>query len=460
MGGFYRTCAGSVTTRLPVLGGGVRGRAMYHLRVKMLPDAGAAVEYIQSGHRVYLHEASMVPHALLQALTDRAPTLHDVETVALHIEGDAPHVAPGLEGHLRHNALFVGGNVREAVAAGRADFTPVFLSEVPGLFLDRQLPLDVALIQVSPPDAHGYCRLGLSVACARAAVEAAPIVLAEINPRVPLTLGNSAVHVNEITAAIEVDRPLPTHSPPPFGEVERAIGAHVAGLVDHGATVQTGIGKVPDAVLAALVDHQDLGIHTEMFSDGLLELVRAGAVTGRRKPRFERRIVTSFATGSAALHRFIDDNPLVEFHPSSVVNDPNEIRKQHAMTAINSAIEVDLTGQVCADSMGERIHSGIGGQMDFVQGALRSPGGKAIIALPSTAMGGRASRISARLQPGAGVVTTRGHVQWIVTEYGAVNLRGQSLARRAELLIQIAHPDFRAELRQAAVARKLCGMGG
>lgn len=422
--------------------------------------AESAVACIASSERVYVHEASMVPRSLLQALVARASELRDVELVHLHVDGPAPHVDPALVGHLRHNALFVGGNTRQAVAEGRADFTPVFLGEIPSMFRSRELPLDVAMVQVSPPDEHGYCRLGLSVACALPAVEAARIVLAELNPRVPRTMGNSAIHVSEITYAVEVDRPLPEVPPAAFGPVERSIGEHVARLVPNGATIQVGIGKVPNAVLAALCEHEELGVHTEMFSDGLLELVRRGVVTGRRKTRFERRVVTSFATGTAALHQFVHDNPFVEFHPSHVVNDPNEIRKQHAMVAINSALEIDLTGQVCADSMGEQIHSGIGGQMDFVQGSLRSPGGRAIIALPSTASGGQCSRIVPRLRAGAGVVTTRGHVQWVVTEHGAVNLRGRTLRERAELLIGIAHPDVRGELRAAAALRNLFDLGG
>lgn len=421
--------------------------------------AESAVSCIASGERVYVHEATMVPQSLLSALVARAPELHDVELVHLHVDGPAPHVAPELAGHLRHNALFVGANTRQAVAEGRADFTPVFLGEIPSMFRSRELPLDVALVQVSPPDEHGYCRLGLSVACALPAVEAARIVVAEINPQVPRTMGNSAIHTSEITYAVEVDHPLPQVAPAPFGSVERAIGEHVANLVPDGATLQVGIGKVPNAVLAALGEHADLGVHTEMFSDGLLELVRRGVITGRHKTRFERRVVTSFATGTAALHEFVHDNPFVEFHPSHVVNDPNEIRKQHAMVAINSALEIDLTGQVCADSMGELIHSGIGGQMDFVQGSLRSPGGRAIIALPSTANGGQCSRIVPRLRAGAGVVTTRGHVQWVVTEHGAVNLRGRTLRERAELLIGIAHPDFRGELRADAALRNLFDLG-
>ncbi len=424
-------------------------------------SAASAVANIASGQRVYVHEASMVPQSLLQALVARAPELTNVELVHLHTDGPAPHVAPELAGHLRHNALFVGGNTRAAVADGRADFTPVFLGEIPGMFRSHELPLDVALVQVSLPDAHGYCRLGLSVACALPAVQAARVVIAELNPQVPRTMGNSAIHIREIDYGVEIDRPLPQVPTAPFDAIDRAIGEHVARLVPDGATIQMGIGKVPNAVLAALAGHHDLGVHTEMFSDGMVELVRRGVITGRHKTRFQRRVVTSFATGTAALQEFVHENPFVEFHPSHVVNDPNEIRKQHVMVAINSALEIDLTGQVCADSVGERIHSGIGGQMDFVQGALRSPGGLAIIALPSTAGHGELiSRIVPRLREGAGVVTTRGHVQWVVTEHGAVNLRGQTLRERAERLIRVAHPDMRGELRAAAVQRRLIDLGG
>lgn len=416
--------------------------------------AAQAVELVRSGDRIYVHEASMAPKSLLEALAARSMELRNVEVVHLHTEGDAPHLAAACKGHLRHKALFVGPNAREAVAAGDADFTPVFLSDIPRLIADGPLRIDVAFVQVSPPDVHGFCRLGLSVACARAAVDHARIIVAEINPNVPVTLGNSALHVSRIDAAVEIDTPLPQAPSAEFSDTDRAIGENVAALVPNGATLQVGIGKIPDAVLAAMKGHQDLGVHTETFGDGMIELVDAGAVTNRKKSRFAGRIVTSFASGTTRLHEFVDRNPFVEFHASSVVNDVNEIGKQHMMVSINSAIELDITGQVCADSVGDKIVSGIGGQMDFVQGALRSRGGKAIIALPSTAKHGELSRIVPHLQPGAGVVTTRGHVQWIVTEYGAVNLRGESLRQRAEALITIAHPDHRAELKGAAIARK------
>ena len=420
-----------------------------------LVTAPEAVELISSGDRVYVHEVAMAPTSLIAALVARAPDLRDVEIVHLHTEGKAAYLEQGMEGHLRHNALFVGPNAREAVNDGRADYTPVFLSEIPALIADGTLPIDVALVQLSPPDRHGFCRLGVSVACARAAVDNARIVIAEFNPRVPQTLGNSAVHISRITAAVEVDRPLPAHAPEPFGATERAIGEHVAALVPDGATLQAGIGNVPNAVLAALGSHHDLGVHTEMFTDGVIDLIEAGVITNHMKSRFKGRVITSFAMGSQRLYDFVDENPFVEFHSTGIVNDPVEIRQQSAMVAINSAIQIDITGQVCADSIGERIYSGIGGQMDFVQGALRSPRGKAIIAMQATARGGTVSRIVPQLTPGSGVVTTRGHVQWIVTEYGAANLRGRSLRERAELLIGIAHPDFREDLRAGAVARRL-----
>ena len=412
--------------------------------------AEQAVDVVRDGDRIYVHEAAMAPRELLAALARRGPALRDVELIHLHTMGDAPTTAPELAGHIRHNALFVGDNVRAAVDEGRADFTPVFLSEIPALFRRGPLPLDVAFLQVSPPDNHGFCRLGLSVACARAAAESATTVVAEINPRVPRTSGDTAVHVSRIDLGVEVDRPLPVVAPPTIGETERAIARHVAALVPNGATLQMGIGTIPDAVLAALDEHEDLGVHTEMFSDGLIDLMERGVVNNRHKTRFQRRAVTSFAVGSERVAAFVDGNPVVEFHPSDVVNDVNEIGKQRAMTAINSAIQIDLTGQVCADSIGTRIYSGIGGQMDFFQGAVRSAGGKPILALPATARAGAISRIVPTLTPGAGVVTTRGHVQWVVTEYGAVDLHGQTLRGRAERLASIAHPDHRADLLAAA----------
>lgn len=415
--------------------------------------ADEAVRLIASGDRVYLHEAAMTPHELLDALVRRAPALRDVEIVALHTERPAPHVAPSMAGHLRHNALFVGANVRDAVNDGRADYTPVFLSAVPDLFMSGRLRLDAALLQVSPPDEHGFCRLGTSIACARAAADYARTVIALVNPRVPCTLGNSAVHISRFAAVVETDRPLPTIEPQPIGAVARQIGEHVAALVPDRATLQMGIGAVPDAVLSCLGDREDLGVHTEMFSDGLLALTERGVITNTFKSTWHGRIVTSFALGSQRLYDFVDGNPFVEFHLSDIVNDTREISQIERMIAINSAIEIDLTGQVVADSIGERIYSGIGGQMDFIRGATMAPEGKAILALSSTVGDIAVSRIVPTIKPGAGVVTTRGHVQFVVTEYGAVDLSGQPLRRRAALLISIAHPDVRPELRAAAAHR-------
>lgn len=420
-----------------------------------LVDAQTALLSVRSHMRVYVHEAMMAPISLIEALTERCRALKCVEIVHLHTNAPAPYVAPELVGHARHNALFTGPNVRDAVQAGRADFTPVFLSEIPSLFRDGTLPLDVALVQVSPPDAHGFCRLGTSVATARAAVDHADVVIAEINPQVPRTLGFSSVHVSRIDFAVEVDRPLPEVAFPAPGAAEREIGQHIALQIPNGATLQMGIGKIPDATLHALRGHEHLGVHTEMFSDGLVDLVERGVVTGREKTRWQNRVVTSFVMGTRRVTDFVDTNPFVEFHPSDLVNDAEEIAKQHRMVAINSAIEIDLTGQVCADSIGDRIYSGIGGQMDFMRGAVRSVGGKAFIALPSTAAKGTVSRIVPRLAPGAGVVTTRGHVQYVVTEHGVVNLRGRSLRQRAEMLISIAHPEHRRALRHAAAARQI-----
>jgi acyl-CoA hydrolase len=418
-------------------------------------SAAAAVQLIKSGDRVYLHEVAMTPIELIEALTDRAHELADVETISIHTEGPAPHVAPGLEGRIRHNALFAGANVRAAINEGRADYTPAFLSEIPGLFASGVLALDVALLQVSPPDRHGFCRLGVSVSCARAAVDHARIVIGLVNERVPLTMGNTSVHVSRFAVLVEGGRPLPEIERTPIGAVERQIGEQVATLVADRSTLQMGIGAIPDAVLSCLHDRADLGVHTEMFSDGLVDLAEAGVISNRFKTTWRGRVVTSFAFGSKRVYDFVDGNPFVEFHSSEIVNDTREIRRNHQMVAINSALEIDITGQVVADSIGEAIYSGIGGQMDFIRGARLAPGGKAIIALPSMAKGGTVSRIVPRLKPGAGVVTTRGHIQYVATEFGVVNLEGRSLRERAELLTSIAHPDVRSELRAAAVARHL-----
>ncbi|MFN7979150.1 MAG: acetyl-CoA hydrolase/transferase C-terminal domain-containing protein [Vicinamibacterales bacterium] len=407
---------------------------------------GEAVSLVRSGMRVFIHGAAATPTPLIEALAAR--DVRDVTLYHLHTMGPAPFVDPAHRDRFLSVSLFAGPPVRAAIDAGAADFMPVFLSDIPALFLSRTIDLDVAILQVSPPDHHGFCSLGTSVDAALAASLSARIVIAEINEQMPRTLGNTLVPVSRIDACIATNRPLHTHPPSVPTAVEDAIGAQVAALVDDGATLQLGIGAIPDAALRRLTGKQDLGVHTEMFSDGLIDLVEAGVVTNRRKKVHPGRIVTSFAMGTERLYRFVDDNPLVEFHPCDRTNDTSLIRKNDKVIAINSAIEVDLSGQVVADSIGFRVYSGIGGQMDFIRGAALSTGGKPVIALPSTAAGGRASRIVTSIKPGAGVVTTRGHVHWIVTEYGAVNLFGLTLRQRAEALIRIAHPDVRGDLRR------------
>ncbi len=410
------------------------------------PDEVVAL--IESGQQVFIHGACATPTPLIEALCRRTE-LRDVALFHLHLQGPTPFAAAEHAGRFFSNSLFAGPGLRDAIAEGRADFVPVFLSDIPGLFRDRVAPLDVAIIQVSPPDAHGQCTLGTSVDAALAAAESAPIVLAEINQQMPRTAGASTIPLARFAAYCHTDRPLLEHAPAVLGEVEQRIGAIVADLVEDGATLQMGIGAIPDAVLARLGDKNDLGVHTEMFSDGLVPLVERGVITNRHKHVHRGRIVTSFVAGTRVLFDFVNENHLVEFHPCDRTNDTALIRKNPRVTAINSALEIDLSGQVCADSIGHRIYSGIGGQMDFVRGAALSPGGKAIIALPSTAAAGTVSRITAALRPGAGVVTTRGHVRWVVTEHGAVNLHGLGLRRRADALISIAHPDMRSELRRA-----------
>lgn len=410
-------------------------------------SAEAAVGLVRSGMRVFVHGAAATPTPLLEALVAR-PDVEGVRLYHLHTGGPAPWAAPEQAGRFRSVSLFTGAPVREAVADGRADFVPVFLSDIPALFRSGVIPLDVALVQVSPPDRHGFCSLGTSVDVARAAVDAATFVVAEVNARMPRTHGAGTVPLDRFDAVVATDRPLPAHDPEPPDDVAARIGELVAALVPDRATLQMGIGTIPNAVLARLHEKRDLGIHTECFSDSLVELVAAGAVTNRFKAVHPGRIVTSFVDGSRRLYDFVDDNPLVEFHPSDRVNDTARISRNPRVVAVNSALQVDLSGQVGADSLGHRVYSGIGGQMDFIRGAARSRGGVPVIALPATAAGGRASRIVAELAPGSGVVTTRGHVHWVVTEYGAVNLHGATLRERGERLASIAHPDLRAELRR------------
>lgn len=406
------------------------------------------LQHIQSGMRVFIHAAAATPTPLIDALAKRMD-LEKVELYHLHLEGTVPIAAPECEGRFRSVSLFAGAGVRPAISEGRADFIPIFLNDIPELFRQRIVPLDVAILQLSPPDRHGHCTLGTSVDAAEAAFDSAAVILAEINEQMPRTHGHSSVPFSRIKAFIHTNRPLPSHAPSVASPEEARIGDIIADLVEDGSTLQLGIGAIPDAVLARLGNKHDLGIHTEMFSDRVVDLVQGGVITNKTKGVHPGRSVTSFVIGTKKLFDFVNDNPLVEFHPADRTNDTALIRKNEKAIAINSALQVDLSGQVCADSLGHNIYSGIGGQMDFIRGAALSRGGKAIIALPSTAAGGSVSRIAPELAPGAGVVTTRGHVHWIVTEYGAVDLHGMSLRERAEALISIAHPDFRAELRRA-----------
>lgn len=407
---------------------------------------------IRSGDRVFLHTAAATPRRLVEAMTARAGELSDVEVLSLHTEGPAPYAAPEHAGSFRVNALFVGPNVRQAVNEGRGDFVPVFLSEIPQLLRSRALPIDVALVHVSPPDRHGFCSLGVSVDVSLAAVESARRVVAQVNPRMPRTHGDGMIHVDRFDRVVEVDDELPERSPEPLGDAERAIGRHVASLIEDGATIQTGIGAIPTAVLGALGDHRELGVHTEMFSDGMVDLVERGVITGSRKRVHPGKILTTFLMGTRRLYDFVDDNPLVLMRDVAFVNDTAIIRQNPNAVAINSAIEVDLTGQVCADSIGTRIYSGVGGQMDFVRGASLSPGGRPVIALPSATRRGE-SRIVPFLHPGAGVVTTRAHVHYVVTEHGIASLYGKNLRQRAAALTDIAHPDHREALAKAARER-------
>ncbi len=411
-----------------------------------LVTAREAVSHVQSGMRVYIHPGCAEPEALVEALMERAPQVQDVELMHLLTSGTSPYCAPEMAEHFRHNALFVGGNVREAVNDGRADYTPIFLSEVEALFESGEMPIDVAFIQVSPPDSHGYCSFGVGVDCTLTAAKCAHYVVAQVNAQMPRTYGDSFIHVNEIDAIVELTRPLCELRKQPSNETYDHIGQRVASLIEDGSVLQCGIGAIPDAILPHLMDRKDLGIHTELISDNTIPLIEAGVINGRRKNFKPRKVILGFVLGSKTLFDFIDENPIFEFHPSAYTNDPFRIAQNDRMVAINSAIEVDLTGQVCAESIGSQFYSGFGGQLDFIRGAARSKYGKPIIALPSTAKQDTVSRIVPRLAHGAGVLTGRADVHYVVTEYGTAYLHGRTIRQRAESLIQVAHPNFRDEL--------------
>ncbi len=413
-------------------------------------DVDSALQNIQSGNRVYMAGGAGVPKELVQGLIRRAPDIRDVELTHILTFGDAPYVEPQYQESLRVNALFIGPNVRQAVREGRADFTPIFLSEIPDLFRHGSLLLDVALISISTPDEHGFCSFGVEVGTTKPAAEAAKIVIAEVNRQMPRTLGDCFIHVSRLTHIVEVDYPLP--EAPQGGSSKRhlLVGQNIAEMIPDGATLQMGIGSIPDAVLQNLGNHKDLGVHTELFSDGVIDMVEAGVITCARKTFHPGKIISGFLFGSKKIYDFVHNNPLIEMHPTDYVNDPFNIAQNDKMVAINSALQVDLTGQICADSIGPKIFSGVGGQVDFIRGAARSKGGLPIVAFLSTAKQDSISRIVPMLSEGAGVVTTRNDVHYVVTEYGVASLYGHTVRQRAKELINIAHPKFRDDLTAAA----------
>ena len=426
--------------------------SIYQSRVT---TAQEAVKVIKSGQRIFLTGNVSVPQKLLAALVEMAPTLKNVEICQALTVGTADYVDPAMEGHLRVNSMFISANIRKAVQEGRADFTPVLLSEFPLLFKQGILPLDVAIIHVSTPDEHGFCSLGVEVGLTKTAAESAKVIIAEVNDKMPRTLGDSFIHVSRLTHIVPVNYDIPELSMVDEGntEVIQKIAGHVAALIPDGATMQLGIGGIPDAVLKYLFNKRDLGIHTELFSDGVIDLVNAGVLTNAHKSLHPGKIVAGFILGTKRLYEWVDDNPMIELHRTEYVNDPFVIAQNDRMVAVNSAIEVDLTGQVCADSIGPKLYSGVGGQLDFIYGASRSKGGVPIIALPSTAMmkdGTLISRITAMLKPGAGVVTSRNHVRFVVTEYGVADLYGRTIRQRAQALVKISHPQFQEELQRQA----------
>ncbi len=423
-------------------------------RAKMR-TAEEAVSFVKSGDRVYYGGNAAIPQTLVRALAARRAELEKVQLNHVLLLGEDPLSTPDMAGHFRHNSLFVGSADRKAVNDGRADYVPIFLYMIPRLFTERIVPLDVAMVAVSPPDEHGFMSLGVETLASRAACQAARHVIVQVNEMMPRVLGDSFLHVRNVSSIVEATEPLPTLEPGPPSEVEQAISRHILKLIEPGMTVQMGIGGIPDAVFASMEGSLDLGIHTEMLSDQAMHAINRGVVTGARKTLHPGKVVITFALGSQTLYEFLDNNPLIEAHPVDHVNDPFIISQNEKMLAINSAVEVDLTGQVCSDSIGTYIYSGFGGQVDFIRGAARSKGGKPVIALSATAKGGQLSRIVPMLKPGAGVVTSRADVHYVATEFGIEKLFGKNLRERAEALIRIAHPDFQAELELAAKERKL-----
>lgn len=411
-------------------------------------SAEEAVKVIQSNSRIYIQAAAAAPSLLTKALAGRASELRNVEVCHLHTEGEAPYSNPEMHESFHVNSFFIGKNVRHTLTAGNGSYTPVFLSELPNLFRRNIIPLDAAFIHVSPPDLHGYCSLGVSVEATLAAIENSKVVIAQVNPQMPRTFGDSIIHISRIDYAVEVDAPIHLQHAVTVSATEGQIGKFVASLIDDKSTLQMGIGSIPNAVLANLSNHKDLGLHTEMFSDGVINLIEKGIVNCRYKGTNKGRVLATFLIGSKRLYDFVHDNPFIEMRESSYVNDTSLIRRNPKMVAINSAIEVDITGQVCADSIGMKMYSGVGGQMDFIRGASLSDGGKAIIALPSVTKTG-ASRIVPFLKQGAGVVTTRAHAQYVVTEYGIAELNGKTLKQRARALVDIAHPDHRENIEKS-----------
>jgi acyl-CoA hydrolase len=418
-------------------------------------SAEEAVQVIKSGDRVYISGNAASPYVLINALAARKDELEDVEVVHVLLLGEDPLSAPGMEGHFRHRSLFVGPADRKAVNEGRADYVPIFLYEIPKLFFSGQLPIDVAIIHTSPPDEHGFLSFGVETLATKAAVESARKVIAQVNEKMPRVLGDSFVHVSRVDKIVEVSEDLPELEMDEFTEVERKIGQYIAEQIEDGSTLQLGIGGIPSATLFYLRDKRDLGIHTEMISDGMMHAIEEGIITGARKTLHKGKVVGTFILGSKELYEYVDNNPIFECHPCDYTNDPFIIAQNEKMVAINSAIEVDLTGQVCSDSIGYRIYSGFGGQVDFIRGAARAKGGKPIIAMPSTAKNGTVSKIVPHLKEGAGVVTSRGDVHYVITEYGVAYLHGKSLRERAEALINIAHPKFREELERFAKEKKI-----